>query len=176
MNMRSNLLACISAATLLVACGGGSSSSSDDDTPTGGKDTADKYAGSWRTECREEYSVGENPAFPAGKSHFNGIVLTKTGANAMAFSFNVAEYETINCSGPRTALFTTRGTVSLDGPKTVGTVQTDKATFNTESGAVVIGKSLLWVNNGLLYQGTQSPRDAQGYPNQIEANDPFSPI
>lgn len=176
MNMRSNLLACVSAATFLVACGGGSSSSSDDDTSSGGKETADKYAGSWRTDCMEEYSVGENPAFPTGKSHFDGLVLTKTGANAMAFSFNTAEYETTNCSGPRTALFTTRGTVSLDGTKPVGTVQTDKATFTTESGPVVIGKVLLWVNNGLLYQGTLAPRDSQGYPNQIETNEPLSPI
>lgn len=176
MNIRMTLLACVSAASLLAACGGGSSSSSDDgDGPDSGE-TADKYAGSWRTECMEGYAAGENPAYPAGQSQFSGMTLAKTGAETMAFTHNVAEYETPNCSGPRTALFTTRGTVSLDGAKRVGSVQADKATFTTASGPAAIGKVLLWVNGGLLYKGSQAPRDAQGYPNQMETNDPWSPI
>lgn len=178
MNTRTSLLACVSAAFLLVACGGGSSSSSNDDNGSGTApgETADKYAGSWRTECREDYAVGENPAFPGGRSQFTGLVLAKTGATAMNFAQNTAEYETPDCSGPRTALFTSRGTVTLDGGKRIGNVQTDRATFTTTSGPVVIGKVLLWVNSGLLYKGTQSPRDAQGYPNQMETNEPWSPI
>jgi hypothetical protein len=178
MNTLTSLLACASAAMLLVACGGGSSSSSSDDSDSGSTpgETADKYAGSWRTECREDYAAGENPAFPSGRSHFTGLVLAKTGATAMNFTQNTAEYETPDCSGARTALFTSRGTVSLDGDKKIGNVQADKATFATSSGPVTIGKVLLWTSNGLLYKGTQSPRDAQGYPNQIEANEPWSPI
>ena len=66
--------------------------------------------------------------------------------------------------------------MTLDGSKRTGNVEVDKATFTTTSGPVVIGKVLLWVNNGLLYKGTQAPRDSQGYPNQVEANEPWSPI
>lgn len=177
MNTRMSLLACVSAAMLLVACGGSSSSSDDEDgsdsTPN---ETADKYAGSWRTECKEDYAAGENPAFPDGRSQYTGLVLAKTGATALNFAQNTAEYETPDCSGARTALFTSRGTVTLDGAKKIGNVDAEKANFTTTSGPVSIGKALLWVNNGLLYKGTQSPRDAQGYPNQMETNEPWSPI
>lgn len=178
MNTRMSLLTCVSAALLLVACGGGSSSSSNDDNGSGATpgEAADKYAGSWRTECKEDYAAGENPAYPNGRSQFTGLVLAKTGATAMNFAQNTAEYETADCSGARTALFTSRGTVTLDGTKQVGNVQADRATFTTTSGPVTIGKVLLWVNSGLLYKGTQPPRDAQGYPNQLEANEPWSPI
>lgn len=178
MNSRMPLLACLSAAVLLVACGGGSSSSSSDDNGSGSTptETADIYAGNWRTECKEDYAVGENPAFPDGRSQFTGLVLAKTGATALNFAQNTAEYETPDCSGARTALFTSRGTVTLDGAKRIGNVDAERATFTTTSGPVVIGKVLLWVNNGLLYKGTQAPRDAQGYPNQMETNEPWSPI
>lgn len=178
MNTLTSLLACASAAMLLVACGGGSSSSSSDDSGSGATpgEAADTYVGNWRTECKEDYAAGENPAFPDGKSQFTGLVLAKTGATALNFAQNTAEYETPDCSGARTALFTSRGTVTLDGTKRTGNVEVDKATFTTTSGPVVIGKVLLWVNNGLLYKGTQAPRDAQGYPNQVEANEPWSPI
>lgn len=178
MNSWMSLPACLSAALILVACGGGSSSSSSDDNGSGSTpaETADTYAGSWRTECKEDYAAGENPAFPGGRSQFTGLVLGKTGATAMNFTQNTAEYETPDCSGARTALFTSRGTVTLDGTKRIGNVQAERATFATTSGPVVIGKVLLWVNGGLLYKGTQSPRDAQGYPNQMETNEPWSPI
>ncbi len=178
MNTRMSLLACVSTAMLLVACGGGSSNSSSDDSDSGStpSEKADIYAGSWRTECKEDYARGENPAYPNGRSQFTGLVLGKTGAEAMNFTQNTAEYETADCSGARTALFTSRGTVTLDGEKQVGNVQTDRATFTTTSGPVVIGKVLLWVSSGLLYKGTQAPRDAQGYPNQVEATEPWSPI
>ena len=119
MNTLTSLLACASAAMLLVACGGGSSSSSSDDSGSGSNqgEAVDTYAGSWRTECKEDYAVGENPAYPGGKSQFTGLVLAKTDATALNFAQNTAEYETPDCSGPRTALFTSRGTVSLDGGK-----------------------------------------------------------
>ena len=176
MTLRPTLLACFSAVTLLAACGGGSSgSSSDEGSNTGGNQKADIYAGGWLTDCLEDYAPGENPAFPTGKSQLRGLVLTKTGAESLAFAYNVAEYETPNCSGARTALFTTRGVVSLDGAKGVGNVQAEKATFTTQSGPVNIGKILLWVSNGRLFQGTQAPRDAQGYPNQLELDSPLSP-
>jgi len=178
MNFRMPLLACASTAMLLVACGDGSSSSSSDDNGSNSTpgEAADIFVGSWRTECKEDYAVGENPAFPAGRSQFTGLVLAKTGASAMSFAQNTAEYETPDCSGARTALFTSRGTVTLDGAKQIGNVEAERATFTTTSGPVLIGKVLLWVNNGLLYKGTQSPRDAQGYPNQMETNEPWSPI
>jgi len=178
MNSRMSLLACVSAATLLVACGGGSSSSSSDDNGSGSTpgERADIYAGSWRTECKEDYAAGENPAYPNGRSQFSGLVLAKTGATALSFAQNTAEYETPDCSGARTALFTSRGTVTLDGAKRIGNVNAERATFTTTSGPVVIGKVLLWVSSGLLYKGTQAPRDAQGYPNQMETNEPWSPI
>lgn len=177
MTMRTTLLACAIAVTLLAACGGGSSGGSSDDGPdSAGNEKADVYAGSWRGECLEDYAVGENPAFPTGKSQIRGYVLTKTGAESLSFAYNVAEYETPNCSGARTALFTTRGVVSLDGSKGVGNIQAERATFTTQSGPVTIGKVLLWVSNGLLYFGTEAPRDAQGYPNQLESNSPLSPV
>lgn len=180
MTMRTTLLACVSAVTLLAACGGGSSGSSSDEgsgsSGSGGNEKADTYAGSWRGDCLRDYAVGENPAFPTGKSQIRGYVLTKTGAESLSFAYNVAEYETPDCSGARTALFTTRGVVSLDGAKAVGNIQAERATFTTQSGPVTIGKVLLWVSNGLLYMGTQPPRDAQGYPNQLESNSPLSPV
>ena len=176
MNFRTTLLACASAIALLTACGGSSSSSSGDDNGSSAGEPADRYAGSWRSECLEGYAAGENPAYPNGQSQFIGIVFVKADANSMTFTHNVAEYETANCSGPRTALFTSRGTVSLDGGKQVGNVQTDRATFTTTNGPASIGKVLLWVNDGRLYQGTQAPRDAQGYPNQLETNDPWSAV
>lgn len=177
MTMQTTLLACTSAAIFLAACGGGSGgSSSDEGSDSAGNEKADIYAGSWRSDCLEDYAVGENPAFPNGRSQFRGYVLTKTGAESLAFSYNVAEYETPNCAGARTALFTTRGEVSLDGSKPVGNIQAERATFTTQSGAVNIGKVLLWVSNGLLYFGTEAPRDAQGYPNQLESNSPLSPV
>ena len=118
MNRRFSMLICACTTSLLVACGGGSDdgdSASDGDSPSTPADVTDRYEGSWLTACQQDYDVGENPAYPDGKSQLSGLVLRKLTPTTMSFSLTTNEYETADCTGTRVAAFFSRGDLVFDG-------------------------------------------------------------
>lgn len=177
MNRRFSTLICACATSLLVACGGGSDNSDNDsDSPSIPVDVTDRYEGSWLTACQQDYDVGENPAYPDGKSQLSGLVLRKLTATTMSFSLTTNEYETPDCSGTRVAAFFSRGDLVFDGVKTANRRSVDRVEFRATTGVDGTIRDILWIDGNSLFRGLIGTESADGYPSQLNTSRPWSRI
>ena len=114
-----NALVATAVSMLLTACGGGGGGG-DGAAPLPSPEAANKYVGTWVMACATNGADSEKET----------ISLTKTGANALSFTFERTRFvASTNCSSGAQAPVTSSGSVTLDG-QTPETYQGNTVTFD----------------------------------------------
>lgn len=153
---------------LLTACGGGGGGAAPA-APAPVADATDKYVGAWG-QCAPV--VGATNGVLSARSEF---VFSKLSATGLLLSVNGSGYKTTNCTG---AVFNTtpgvaKGSVTLNGTKTIGADTVDKMDIVLTSASVATLNGsfkdiALATFTTLKFGATTAAADAQGYPSAID--------
>lgn len=151
MNKYNGALLALLTSAILAACGGGS----DNSNASANSDPADKYVGSWTTNC-----------FPFGGQSDDGVVTyTKINATTLSSSLITRTYSNTSCTGEFSTSPEPAGMLTVDGTASASGRTVDKVTDSTFGGTF---KELYYVEGNQLFGALKgSPKDDQGYPTQL---------
>jgi len=191
-------LALAAVALALSACGGGGEDSgASTATALSSVAAADKYVGSWLSDCQDSPVELDTAAGVALKETYR-LTFTKTADNQLTYAYVNDIYPSAGCTGTPLASNTINvptNTFTIDGTAVVGADVVDKVTVHRGNvGGIAAGghlvvkhlvypgdyftivktyKDITLIDGTHLYFGDDKNLDAQGYPKAVDKSVKF---